>query len=65
MDALQGQAMAYGVEARRVGRQRALAAALARIEMGEFGFCEDCGDFIGLGRLDADPCLVRCVGCAR
>jgi len=64
MDALQGQAMAQGVEARRAGRLRAIAAALSRINGSEFGFCEDCGEFIGFKRLDADPCLARCVGCA-
>lgn len=65
MDALQGQAMAKGLEARRAGRLRAIAAALARIEEGEFGWCEDCGEFIGEGRLDIDPCATRCVSCAR
>jgi DnaK suppressor protein len=64
MDALQGQAMAKGLEARRVGRRRAVLAALQRIDDGEFGFCEDCGSFIGTGRLDVDPCAMRCVSCA-
>lgn len=65
MDALQGQAMAKGVEARRAGRLRAIEAALSRIEAEDYGFCEDCGAFIGQGRLDFDPCAVRCVDCAR
>jgi DnaK suppressor protein len=43
MDALQGQAMARGLEARRGARGRAIAAALLRIDDGEFGYCEDCG----------------------
>lgn len=64
MDALQGQALAQGLEARRAGRLKAIGVALARIEEAEFGFCEDCGDFIGAGRLDADPCVTRCVACA-
>jgi DnaK suppressor protein len=64
MDALQGQAMAKGLEARRSARSRAIAAALERIEEREFGFCEDCGEFIGQGRLDVDPCATRCVSCA-
>lgn len=63
-DALQGQAMAEAIEARRHGRLRAIAAALARIEDGEFGWCEDCGEFIGKPRLDVDPCAMRCVSCA-
>lgn len=56
-DALQGQAMATALDARRHGRLRAIAAA-------EYGWCEDCGDFIGFPRLDVDPCAVRCVSCA-
>lgn len=64
MDALQGQAMAKGLEARRHGRLRAIGAALARIEAGDFGWYEDCGEFIGSGRLDFDPCAPRCIGCA-
>jgi DnaK suppressor protein len=64
MDAMQQQAMAAAQEARRAGRQRAIAAALARLDGGEFGWCEDCGAFIGWRRLDLDPCLLRCVSCA-
>lgn len=64
MDALQGQAMAKGLEARRVGRHRAILAALERMDDGEFGYCEDCGEFIGTGRLHVDPCVPRCVSCA-
>jgi DnaK suppressor protein len=64
MDALQGQAMAKGLEARRGARGRALAAALLRIDEGEFGYCEECAEFIGNGRLDVDPCVTRCVSCA-
>ncbi|WP_432676244.1 TraR/DksA family transcriptional regulator [Nioella aestuarii] len=63
-DALQGQAMASALEARRHGRLRAIAAACARIEEEEYGWCEDCGEFIGFPRLDVDPCAVRCVSCA-
>lgn len=64
MDALQGQAMAKALEVRRKGRLRAIEAALARIEDQEFGWCEDCGEFIGHGRLDIDPTAMRCVSCA-
>ena len=64
MDALQGQAMAKGMEARRAGRHRAIRAALLRLDEREFGYCEDCGEFIGTGRLDVDPCVLRCVSCA-
>lgn len=64
MDAMQQQAMAAAQEARRRGRMRALEAAIWRLEEGEFGWCEDCGEFIGQKRLDLDPSLVRCRDCA-
>lgn len=64
MDAMQQQAMASAQEARRSGRGRALEAAIARIEIGEFGWCDECGDFIGLGRLELDPTVMRCRDCA-
>lgn len=64
MDALQNQAMAAGTEARRHARIRGLEAALSRMDEGEFGYCQDCGDFIGLPRLDLDPAAPRCMSCA-
>ena len=65
MDALQGQAMAKAMQGRRDGRVRALHAALERLAGEDFGWCDDCGLFIGLKRLDLDPTLQRCVSCAR
>ena len=64
IDALQQQAMAAAQETRRHGRIKALEAAIRRIEAGEFGFCNDCGDFIGLRRLELDPTIMRCRDCA-
>ncbi len=65
MDAMQGQAMAAALEARRAQRRSALSAAMARIEEGEYGWCAHCGDFIGDGRLTVDPAAVLCVTCAQ
>ena len=65
MDAMQGQAMAAAVEARRKGRSVAINAALVRLQGEDFGWCEDCGEFIGLPRLDLDAALQRCASCAR
>lgn len=64
MDAMQQQAMANATEARRHARQRAIDAALTRIMGEDFGWCDDCGEFIGFPRLDLDPVLTRCIGCA-
>jgi len=37
--------------------------ALARIEAGEYGICEDCGEDIALARLQAQPTATLCVHC--
>lgn len=64
MDALQSQAMAKGMQGRRDAERRALRAALERLDEGEFGYCEDCGDDIAPARLRANPAVMRCVSCA-
>lgn len=64
MDALQQQAMAAAQDARRHARGRALEAAIRRIESGEFGWCDSCGTFIGMRRLELDPTVMRCRDCA-
>ncbi len=65
MDALQGQAMAKAMQGRRDGRVKAIDAALDRLAGEDFGWCDDCGAFIGVKRLDLDPTVQRCVSCAR
>ena len=64
MDALQNQAMAKATHARRGVEKTRLKAALERISEGEYGFCEDCGDDIALGRLEFDPAALLCISCA-
>ncbi len=65
MDALQRQAMAQATERRRQGRTARIEAALVRMDDGEFGYCLDCGEDIGIKRLTLDPTLPTCVTCAR
>lgn len=65
MDAMQNQAMANAVDARRNQRISAIEAALHRIDDGEFGYCEECGDPIPFARLQLDPIFTLCVGCKR
>ncbi|WP_170382795.1 TraR/DksA family transcriptional regulator [Ruegeria atlantica] len=64
MDALQNQAMAKAQQANRDIETHRLQAALARIQDGEFGYCEDCGDEIPEGRLRIDLAATKCVNCA-
>jgi DnaK suppressor protein len=48
-------------------RERKLVAkieeAIARIEDGTYGICEDCGEEIGLKRLEARPVTTLCIDC--
>ncbi len=64
MDAMQQQAMASAQSRRRMARLQALEAALRRAGTDEFGWCEACGEPIPEGRLEIDPCALRCVACA-
>ena len=49
------------------GRERSLLPkiekALERIEKGEFGICERCGEEIGLKRLEVRPVATLCINC--
>ncbi|MCK0143414.1 TraR/DksA C4-type zinc finger protein [Aliiroseovarius sp. F20344] len=64
MDALQNQAMAKATGARRSAQRQRVLMALERINEDEFGYCEDCGEDIALGRLELDPTAPKCVSCA-
>ena len=64
MDAMQVQAMAQAVEGRRRQRQAQIAAALKRVDEGEYGYCVVCGEDIPVKRLEVDLTAARCVDCA-
>lgn len=64
IDALQSQAMAKETERRRSVELRRIAAALTRIEEGEYGYCVACDEEIPLKRLEQDPATPVCVECA-
>ena len=64
MDAMQVQAMAQSVEARRRARLPLIEAALRRLDTGDYGYCTDCGERIPARRLAVDPTIARCVDCA-
>ncbi len=65
MDALQAQEMAAATERRREIELDRIDAALQRITSGDFGFCVQCGEDIGLERLEFDPTTPLCIACAR
>jgi DnaK suppressor protein len=64
MDALQDQAMQLATEERRHHEIQRIDAALQRIEEGEFGYCVSCGDDIEPKRLENNPTIPTCIGCA-
>lgn len=37
--------------------------AIARIENGDYGVCEECGEDIGIARLKARPVTTLCIAC--
>lgn len=55
----------FGLELRTRDRERKLLrkidSALARIEGGRYGFCDETGEEIGLKRLEARPVATLCV----
>ena len=64
MDAIQLQEMALEQNRRREFEIQRINAALKRIEDGEFGFCNNCGENIPLKRLEVSPSTPLCVDCA-
>ena len=64
MDAMQQQAMAQATQRRREAERRRIGAALERLDEGEWGWCTTCGEAIAEARLQHDPSVAQCVGCA-
>jgi len=64
MDALQAQAMSQASNRRRAETLRGVESALRRIDGGEFGECQECGEPINPKRLEFDPTVRRCISCA-
>lgn len=64
MDAMQAQAMAQASGQRRETMLRDIAAALKRIDEGDYGICESCDEPINPKRLEVDPTARLCIDCA-
>ena len=64
MDAIQAHQMAKATSRRRHVERGRIAAALKRIDDGEYGYCLSCGEMIPAPRLQIDPAASQCVGCA-
>ncbi len=57
------QSMRMRLRNREVLFIKKLDEALKRIEEGNFGECDECGQDIGIGRLQARPTATLCVAC--
>ncbi|MGK0170681.1 MAG: DnaK suppressor protein [Gammaproteobacteria bacterium] len=57
----------FALELRTRDRERKLInkinESLATLDVGEYGFCETCGEEIGLRRLEARPTATHCIDC--
>lgn len=65
IDAMQVQAMAIATEQRRKAELARVEAAMERLDSDEFGFCEICCEEIAPARLELNPAVTTCIGCAR
>jgi DnaK suppressor protein len=64
MDALQAQAMHQEAARRREEQLCEIEITLAKIDSGDYGYCEECGDEIAEKRLLIKPTAVYCIACS-
>ena len=64
MDALQSQAMLQEATRRREQSLRGINESLRKIESGDYGFCEQCGEEIAEKRLQFNPAVLYCIDCS-
>lgn len=62
--AMQEQEMAQATERNRAAELVRIGEALKRIEEGDYGACENCGEEIAEKRLEIDPAALLCIRCA-
>ncbi len=63
-EAIQSQAMLREAERRRKSELQRIEAALRRIEEGDYGLCQSCGEEIAPKRLEVEPATPYCIDCA-
>ncbi len=64
LDAMQAQAMSIETGRRRRQKLLQIEAALRRLDEGEYGYCQECGEDIAEARLEVDPAVLTCIDCA-
>ncbi len=65
MDAMRAQAMSQESGRRREMMLRKIAAAIERIDNGNFGLCQTCEEPIHRKRLEFDATTLLCIQCAQ
>jgi DnaK suppressor protein len=55
------QQIIFNMRTRELNKLRLIAAALSRIENGEYGYCEDCEEEIPKKRLEHQPWATLCI----
>lgn len=65
LDAMQMQEMAKEAARQREVRIHRLRDALRKMDLGEYGLCTACGEWIAYSRLSARPEILRCGDCAQ
>lgn len=55
--------MQLALRRRMEARRAEIEDALRRMDVGDYGLCEECGEDIGLARLMANPTAQLCVHC--
>ena len=63
IDAIQEQQMAVASLAQAEQQLGMIERALARIEDGDYGVCQECGEAIAAARLQAQPWASLCIEC--
>jgi len=57
------QAFKMQIRSRESRLIRKIQSALERLDTGEFGICESCGEDIAFRRLEARPVTTKCIDC--
>ena len=63
IDAIQQQHMAIANQQQASAQLRKVERALQRIEVGDYGECQECGEAIVLARLQVQPFAEMCINC--
>ncbi len=63
VDALQQQSMALSLQRTAMGKLKRVEVALAELQEGVFGYCQQCDEAIGFARLQIQPESKYCLNC--